>query len=104
MLLASSIGLFWLPNLKRIELANDLEIYERTVNRQPAIRRRASFWLVQGQWLNFILSTILLIWLLGRYAGFFFLFRNGGLDYLIKKTAYWGIETSEWLFYFFKGP
>ena len=95
MLLGSPLGLVFLPDSKRLELADELDNYNSVIEKQVTVRRKAATWIVRGQMLTYLVALFLFVWLLVRLG--VVLYYQGSLTKLIANTAYFGIGTAEWL-------
>jgi hypothetical protein len=91
MLLASPLGVLFLPNAKRQTLAAELDGYIEGGHRHIDIARRAAFWVIFGQFGNFILVLPLLYWLVVRSAWIVLEFYKGGLAGIVAEVAKAGV-------------
>lgn len=94
MLLGSPLGLMLIPDRKRLELADELELYNAaTSDEQADIRYHAARWHVQERLASWVLGGTLFFWLLFR----FWVLVPIGLADWAAGSAKLGVQAAGWL-------
>ena len=96
-LLGSPLGVFFITDRKRQELAGALDSYETAGEKKASILRRTAQWIVFEEKTSLFAAFLLLIVMCSRLPALYYALTKGKLYTIVINAASLGLDFAQWL-------